>query len=245
MAKPPTASLVPAGQADSGAGTAPNVAPEVAPDVALEARLQTLLRDHRNIQPAALVEVVESIVSSAQGDLSSVNLRLYTEIEALSNYIQAARSEIASLRPDEITDEHLPAAGEELEAIVGATEQATNGIMEAVEAIENEAARLDPEAAERITEAVTRVYEACSFQDITGQRITKVVNCLKHIETKVNALLDAFGQEVGRQEERAKRSAAVGPVPPSPSDGHLMNGPQLPENAISQADIDALLASFD
>lgn len=227
--------------------SAPTAAPRnsrVPLDGELETRLEALTRDHKGLDPAALVEVVESIVSSAQGDLSSVNLRLYTEIEALSSYIQTARDEIASLRPDEITDEHLPAAGEELEAIVGATEQATNGIMEAVEAIENEAANLDPEVAERITDAVTRVYEACSFQDITGQRITKVVNCLKHIETKVNALLEAFGQELGEAGARPPRPAAK-PAKSGAPDAHLMNGPQLPDSAISQADIDALLASFD
>lgn len=222
-------------------------------DDELESRLAALVRGHQGLEPADLLEVVESIVSSAQGDLSSVNLRLYTEIEALSSYIQTARSEIASLRPDEITDEHLPAAGEELEAIVGATEQATNSIMEAVEQIENEAAQLDPEAAERITNAVTNVYEACSFQDITGQRITKVVNCLKHIEEKVNALLTAFGQEIGQGggAEAPRPAAEASKKPPKTAkakarpDEHLMNGPQLPENAISQDDIDALLASFD
>ena len=212
-------------------------------DADLKARLDALVRDHKGFEPTDLVEVVESIVSSAQGDLSSVNLRLYTEIEALSSYIQTARSEIASLRPDEITDEHIPAAGEELEAIVGATEQATNGIMEAVEAIESEAAKLDPEAAERITDAVTRVYEACSFQDITGQRITKVVKTLKQIETKVAALIGAFGDELAR--EKARAAAAAEPAPASatgdkPSDEDLLNGPQLPGNANSQADIDAL-----
>jgi len=217
-------------------------------DEDLEARLAALVRGHQGLDPADLVEVVESIVSSAQGDLSSVNLRLYTEIEALSSYIQTARSEIASLRPDEITDEHLPAAGEELEAIVGATEQATNAIMEAVEQIENEAAKLDPEAAGRITDAVTNVYEACSFQDITGQRITKVVNCLTHIEEKVNALLTAFGQEITPKGDAPAPRPAPKPAKTPASgrpDEHLMNGPQLPENAISQDDIDALLASFD
>ena len=32
---------------------------------------------------------------------------------------------------------------------------------------------------------VTRIYEACSFQDITGQRIGKVVTALKAIEGRV------------------------------------------------------------
>ncbi|MEX0758400.1 MAG: chemotaxis protein CheZ, partial [Tistlia sp.] len=151
----------------------------------LEVRVTQLLKARSEIEPRQLVEAVEAIMATAQGDLSSANLKLYAEIESLAHYIQNARAEIASLRPDEITDEHLPAAGEELEAIVGATEQATNSIMEAVEAIETVAAELPPEQAERITAAVTSVYEACGFQDITGQRISKVVNALRHIESKV------------------------------------------------------------
>lgn len=216
-------------------------------DADLQARLDALVAEHKGLEPSALVDVVESIINSAQGDLSSLNLRLYHEIEGLAGYIQSARNEIALLRPDEITDEHIPAAGQELEAIVGATEQATNGIMEAVEAIENEAAKLDPETAERITDAVTRVYEACSFQDITGQRITKVVNCLRHIESKVNSLLDAFGRELDAQADGAGRAGQTPAAtkPAANADRQLMNGPQLPDNAISQDDIDALLASFD
>ncbi len=45
---------------------------------------------------------------------------------------------------------------------------------------------------------MTQVYEACNFQDITGQRITKVVNTLKHIEEKVEALVSAFGDEISK-----------------------------------------------
>lgn len=209
----------------------------------LEVRVSQLLKARSEIEPRQLVEAVEAIMATAQGDLSSANLKLYAEIESLAHYIQNARAEIASLRPDEITDEHLPAAGEELEAIVGATEQATNSIMEAVEAIETVAAELPPEQAERITAAVTSVYEACGFQDITGQRISKVVNALRHIESKVQALLVAFGGDALPPPARKQGSKrADGKDRP---DEHLMNGPQNAQEAISQDDIDALLASFD
>src|SRR3546814_553319 len=99
-----------------------------------------------------------------------------------------------------------------------------------------------PEVAGPITDAVTRVYEACNFQDITGQRITKIVKALQHIETKVDALLNAFGEEL--EEQRKARQAAKAAAKPT-KDGHLLNGPQLPDEATKQADIDALLASFD
>lgn len=208
----------------------------------LEIRLADFGRRNPGIDPKDLVEVVEAIMSSADGDLSSVNLKLYAEIEQLAIYIQRAREEIAALRPDEITAEHLPVAGEELEAVVGATEQATNSIMEQVEAIEALTPKMDRAVAEEVVAAVTQVYEACGFQDITGQRIKKVVSTLTEIERKVHALLEAFGQDVDavKAPPRPKPEAK-----PANGDAHLMNGPQSADDAISQEDIDALLASFD
>ena len=212
----------------------------------LSKRVQELAEKRPEIDPADIIEVVESVMASISGDLSAVNLKLYAEIESLARFINHAKSEIASLRPDEIKDQHLATATDELEAIVGATEQATNQIFEAVEAIETLAADMPAETSEKITNAVTSVYEACGFQDITGQRITKVVHALQHIEGKVEGLLNAFGQEFQRPPGEAK-PAAEKKMPPGKTarpDEHLMNGPQRPENAITQDDIDALLG-FD
>jgi chemotaxis protein CheZ len=112
--------------------------------------------------------------------------------------------------------------------------------MESLEALTGE---MDPAMAEKVTEAVTQVYESCNFQDITGQRITKVVKALKHIESRVDALVSAFGDEISKyktahpQAEKATENKM--------SDAALLNGPQLPDSAGKQDDIDALLASFD
>jgi chemotaxis protein CheZ len=209
----------------------------------LDARLAALSRTQAGLDPKDLVEVIESIMTTMEGDVTSVNVRFYAEIEALARYIHETKSEIASLRPDEITDTHLPTATDELEAVVGATEKATVSIFEAVEKIEELTEGMDEALSAKVVEAVTQVYEACSFQDITGQRITKVVNALKHIEAKVEALLEAFGSEL-KQDRGQTPDTAAGPVDQRP-DGELMNGPQLPEDAKSQDDIDALLASLD
>jgi chemotaxis protein CheZ len=208
----------------------------------LERRLQAMAKEGPRADPSDIASAVESVMATVEGDLSAVNLKLYAEIEALAHYIDGAKAEIAEIRPDEIRDEHLPAATDELEQIVGATENATNQILESVEAVEEVAEQLEGENAEKVTTAVTNIYEACSFQDITGQRITKVVKTLQQIETKVEALLAAFGEEVARER---RRHASSDETSPEDQDKALMNGPAAAGEGISQDDIDALLAGFD
>jgi chemotaxis protein CheZ len=209
----------------------------------LVARLGALRSRGQSYSREEITEIVTGLLSTLDGDLSDVNLKLYSELEDLAQYILAAKKEIASLLPDDITSEHLPTATDELDAIVGATEEATNGILQAVEVIEGLTGEIDPAIAEKITEAVTQVYESCNFQDITGQRITKVVKALKHIETKVDALVAAFGDEI--QKYRELHPGAPEEKEQPSSDAALLNGPQMPDDAAKQAEIDALLASFD
>lgn len=210
----------------------------------LERRLKAMSEEGPRADPSDIASAVESVMATVEGDLSAVNVKLYAEIEALARYIDGAKAEIAEIRPDEIRDEHLPAATDELEEIVGATENATNQILESVESVEEVAEKVDSESADKIMSAVTNIYEACSFQDITGQRITKVVKTLQQIEGKVEALLAAFGEEVAR--ERRKMSGGA-PVEESQEEKEkaLMNGPASSGQGISQDDIDALLGGFD
>jgi chemotaxis protein CheZ len=133
-------------------------------------------------------------------------------------------------------DRDIPFATDELDAIVDHTAVATNAILESCEMLDEVAATVTGDAAARLQEAVTKIYEACSFQDITGQRITKVVTTLKVIEAKVAQIMTTFGVEI---EPGEKREAA-----PNHHEAVLLNGPQLPSNAMDQSDIDKLLASF-
>ncbi|MBL8697285.1 MAG: protein phosphatase CheZ [Alphaproteobacteria bacterium] len=190
---------------------------------------------------AEITEVVESIVSSLSGDLSAGDIQIYSELESLASFIRDAKSEIAALQPHEIREKHLPSATDELDAIVGATADATHTILDAVETVEKVAASLPPETGQLLSDPVTAIYQACSFQDITGQRINKVVKTLKQIENKVDQLLGAFGDEVARERTRAQaeQEAATAKQREARSE-HLLNGPQSPQAAVSQADIDAL-----
>lgn len=205
------------------------------------------LRNKREVlaKREEIAGIVEDVLSSLEGDLSLGDVRLYQELESLAQFIERARSEIADLRPEQISDEHIPVATDELDAIVSATEEATGNILDRVEVIENLTSEMPPEVASQVADAVTRIYEACNFQDITGQRIGKVVRALKEIESKIEALMTAFGGE--RREGAAKKDdkpktepAASGSV----DEKDLLNGPQLPGEGISQQDIDALLADL-
>ncbi|WP_198373682.1 protein phosphatase CheZ [Roseomonas rosulenta] len=180
---------------------------------------------------------VRAVLGSMSGDLTAREASLLAELEGLGRTIARAKAEIAALSVDDITGAHIPSATDELDAIVGHTAQATNEILDCCEALERVQSEVPEAAAAVLQGAVTRIYEACSFQDITGQRIGKVVSALKAIEARVEA---AVANASGRG-----APAPATPAAPRTEGQALANGPQLPGGATSQAEIDRLLASFD
>ena len=49
---------------------------------------------------------------------------------------------------------------------------------------------------ERITSSLSRITEAMSFQDLSGQRLLKVLNILRQLQVQVLTLLVAAGQKL-------------------------------------------------
>lgn len=192
--------------------------------------------------------VLEEMLSTMNGNIGSADPRVLEELEELSSFIENTKAEIAAINPEEIPDEHIPEATDELDAVIEATEVATNSIMEAAEMIEGVAEEVTDEQADILSQAVTQIYEACSFQDITGQRIHKVVGALIEIERKVETVVEKFGPDretrdaLKRQRQADKENAEAGATEINEED--LLQGPQLTENANSQDDIDALLADL-
>lgn len=201
----------------------------------LAARLAEIGTRFPAAQPAMVAEVVQTILGSMRGDLTRVETTLLAQVEELGRTIATARAEIAALQVDDINESHIPSATDELDAIVAHTAAATDTILEVCETLDRVAGGLADEAAQVLQDATTRIYEACSFQDITGQRITKVVATLKEIDRKVAHIIAAFSDRV----------VARAPSPVVQSPEVLLNGPQLPASAMDQSDIDKLLASFD
>ena len=185
----------------------------------------------------AVEAVVRAVFSTLHGDLTGNETSLLAEVEELGRTIAAAKAEISALRVDDITDSHIPSATDELDAIVAHTATATNCILEACETLDAISSKMDRLDAERMVDATSRIYEACSFQDITGQRISKVVTTLKTIDTKIVHILATFSVEQGVRDPDPERVEL--------ENSSLLNGPQLPMVAMDQSEIDKLLASFE
>lgn len=203
---------------------------------ALKQRLAQIREETPAIEPGMLTEIVRAVLTTVSNELTSKEAALLAEVEELGRTIATAKSEIAALRVDDITDRDIPFATDELDAIVAHTAQATHAILESCEMLDDVAGVVSGDSAGKLQAATTKIYEACSFQDITGQRITKVVNTLKAIEDKVASIIHTFGRSSGVVHPEPAREM---------TEADLLNGPQLPAHAMDQSDIDALLASFD
>ncbi len=194
-------------------------------------------QDTTQLSLTDVASVTEVLIGTMSVFFKSIDTSIYRECRSLSDYISNARKEIASLQPGDLESARIPRAGLELDAIVQQTEEATNTIMEAAEEIMG----LDPDDKDNYVatsqDAVMRIFEACSFQDITGQRISKVVETLAHIETRVMELRDLLGV-TDKDIEEAKEAA--GPIP---EDKSLLSGPALEGEGIDQSEVDALMGT--
>jgi len=183
----------------------------------------------------------KALMDHIRSDLREA-MKLKEELDAITASIQRTKQEIATLRsispgrePSSVTDE--------LGAVVSGTEAATNSILAAAEEIDEIAGTLgaylpEPEAdkVRRISEKVVTIFEACNFQDITGQRISKVVNSMRFIEERVNQMVQIWGGLDSFNDVEALQ------LDQREGDEALLNGPALDWDPTrkSQDDIDAL-----
>lgn len=172
-------------------------------------------------------------------------LVLKKELVGLFGHLRKIRKELAALNTPGAPD-HFGSMSEQLDQIVDATENATNSIMENVEGIDNlmsDARALTDDPAlkdifDTVTDKVNTVFEACSFQDITGQRVTKVVNSLKFVEERINSIILTWGKdelakmvvEIKEEQDEYKK---------------YLHGPQMPGQGASQAEVDKMLAQTE
>lgn len=167
---------------------------------------------------------------------NAIDAAIYRELKAIADYISFLRSEIGELQANDLRSKRIPAAGEELNAVVNATEAAGNAIMASAEAVMGSQADNLQDYKAFVEEQMLAIFEACSFQDLTGQRITKVVTTLEQIETRVARFAvatnanDKSGFANDEEAERAERSEAL-----------LLHGPSLAGEGIVQNEVDAIL----
>ncbi|MCW8835788.1 MAG: protein phosphatase CheZ [Rhodospirillales bacterium] len=167
--------------------------------------------------------------------------QLKQELSGLFKYVQRIRQEIASIHHPEHEEHQLLKMADQLDAIVTSTEKATNTIMETVELNEGLSAKLrekvtDPAALALIDEMSKNnmdVFEACSFQDLTGQRVSKILKSIRYVEDRVSSLMEIWGKQALLEEKTIGEEKKT-------EDESLLSGPQLEGKGISQDEIDKL-----
>lgn len=187
----------------------------------------------------SLMNYLDGAEPALNGQQSSRDT-LWSGIEAIQRAINTTRLEIAALHANGLRDRQINRATDELDAVVGDTEQATQSILASAEAIDAASGLLmsrldgtDRKRAGDIRDQVIRIFEACNFQDIAGQRLSKVVALLHFIESSVANMADIWVDS--SESSEAQESDA------SHDDG-LLNGPALAgdQGVVSQDDIDSL-----
>lgn len=121
--------------------------------------------------------------------------------------------------------------GVELEAVIEDTEEAANTILDAADRIstyldedKNWEHMDQSQVREKIRTDIQEILMACTFQDLTGQRIRNTLNNLHEIESRLSTTFERLGIEVKIDEKEVAKKV---------------------ERASNQEEIDALLKGFD
>lgn len=210
--------------------------------------------EERHDELLAEIRALRSLVQPTQelGEKALEQLRrdqaearkIKAEMDLIYEAINRTKREIATLHVSGCNGQELSRVSNELDAVVGGTENATETILAAAEAIDERAGTLsaklkgpDRGLAADIQEHIVQIFEACNFQDLTGQRITKVVGTLRFVEERIIKMMDIWGGVESFKEIEIELEHRLG-------DQALLNGPALNDDAgiASQDDIDALFA---
>jgi chemotaxis protein CheZ len=156
------------------------------------------------------------------------------ELAVVADYVTHLKREIGALRAHELYRDRIPKAHQELGGVVTATASATHTIMAAAEEIlGSDDGSLEGYQA-RVRSKLMEIFEACAFQDITGQRIARVLEALAQLERRLGRFVHAVrvrdGNHVDPEEalHEARRDVLI------------LNGPVADGEGIAQEDIDKL-----
>ena len=220
-------------------------------------RMDALTNSEEKTVPIEQVrELMDAVKDIFEGNFQDKDVELYGELGELAHYINDAKKQLKDLNPSTVAEEGIPDASNQLDAIVAQTEEATGKIMDSCEQLEAVQRRvkdrlisheppLDEDVLAGVDDAImegqnhiTTIFEACNFQDLTGQRIMKIVGLLQEIERQVLRMIVVFGlnNKSNEIDDATKKTLE--------EEAELLEGPQLPGNRLEQDDIDDILAKL-
>jgi chemotaxis regulatin CheY-phosphate phosphatase CheZ len=196
--------------------------------------LSEYARRNRTADTETLLTAIGRIESLVQEDRETQEMdRLRFDLMEMAKAIARTKSEIASIRPQGAETSELNVASEALDAIVRTTERATSDILEAAEHVQEAAWTLREQGADEpmcdeLDRRATDIYTACSFQDLTAQRTSRIVNTLRYLESRINAMIEIWGAAEPEEDERKQADLS--------ESLDVFNG-------LSQADVDTFIVA--
>jgi chemotaxis protein CheZ len=193
------------------------------------AELMTELADLRGI----LTALASTRPRRAEAPAQAETARLTSELNLIAG---AIGGELKHNGTPPLASSQTNRIAHELEEIVHSTEQATQRVLAAAEEIDQIAKNLsaamtgkfEQGLAQDIQDLVIRIFEACNFQDLAGQRVTKVLGTLNFVEDHVSRVLAEL------KNPTTQRNGT-----------QVLHGPRLDGDRghVSQADIDLMFGS--
>ncbi len=231
------------GHAANGSSNGAAHAPAGGDVAELRSEIKALSAKIDALGKSGIQAAVESGVPAVTPGMDQAALdKVKTEVEAIAARITLTKQEIANLKHPLAKEDKLHSAAMELSAVVKSTEEATTAIMQVAEHLDETVREVTTHITDayvtsrlnEMTDQITKLFEACSFQDLTGQRITKVVKTIDYIEERVETMQVIWGRK--DIEKMAVTDDSI-----VKKDGELeLHGPQAATEAISQDDIDKL-----
>ena len=167
-----------------------------------------------------VIEMAEKVTGALKPLVRSLDKSMYHELKQMLDGIEELRGDLSKIDPNDIFSRRIPEMGRELGAIVSATEVATNTIMNVAEQV-LAADKSDPVAyAENVEQHMMAIFEACTFQDLTGQRVTRVIQTIEVIEERIEVLcrliennqITPVADKVSATEKRNRSRLVKGPA---------------------------------
>lgn len=124
------------------------------------------------------------------------------ELADLRNRLKWIRHEVSAVRYPCTTENCVSRIVSELRAVAYAAESATNTILTIAEAIDSTVELIPKSASEgnmativdQFHSLIASLFTECAFQDITGQRISKIVTTLSFIEKRIAFIVQALDE---------------------------------------------------
>ncbi len=153
---------------------------------------------NRHADTSVLLQAIGRLESAVSGERALEQIdRVRFDLLEMAKSIAGLKHELDSAEHGEAGQTRFGDATNALDGIVRTTESATSSILGAAEQVQEIAWSLreqqfDEAVCDRIDKLATEIYTACSFQDVTAQRTQKVVQTLRFLEGRINALVDAW-----------------------------------------------------